>query len=229
MSTEKSATRSPGDTIILVILAAIALLGIGVIIGWHLHVRALVQVIPGAIPMQYNTALCFLVLGASGWWLVARRASPLLPALGGALVAVMGILVIFEYMTGVSVGVNTALFYPWERTLSADPGRIGFDDRNQLCVLGKHARPRRTTIIRPGFCCFISRFPGTWRRRMGININEVEILLVEDNPHDAELTLRALKKRNLANKIFHVKDGAEALDFIFATGAYAERNLSRTV
>lgn len=62
---------------------------------------------------------------------------------------------------------------------------------------------------------------------MEININEVEILLVEDNPHDAELTLRALKKRNLANKIFHVKDGAEALDFIFGTGAYSHRNIEK--
>lgn len=55
--------------------------------------------------------------------------------------------------------------------------------------------------------------------------NEVEILLVEDNPNDAELTLRALKKNNLANKVHHVKDGAEALDYIFATGAYAGRNV----
>lgn len=44
---------------------------------------------------------------------------------------------------------------------------------------------------------------------------EVEILLVEDNIHDAELTIRALRKVNLANNLMHVKDGAEALDFIF--------------
>lgn len=53
----------------------------------------------------------------------------------------------------------------------------------------------------------------------------VEILLVEDNPHDVEMTLRALKKHNLANKVQVVKDGAEALDYIFATGAYAERSI----
>jgi CheY-like chemotaxis protein len=51
----------------------------------------------------------------------------------------------------------------------------------------------------------------------------VEILLVEDNPADAELTLRALRKQNLANPVHHARDGAEALDFIFATGAYADR------
>jgi CheY-like chemotaxis protein len=57
------------------------------------------------------------------------------------------------------------------------------------------------------------------------NTNEVEVLLVEDNPNDAELTLRALKKKNLANKLFHVKDGAEAVDFVFAQGAFANRRV----
>jgi CheY-like chemotaxis protein len=52
---------------------------------------------------------------------------------------------------------------------------------------------------------------------------EVEIVLVEDNPTDAELCIRALKKHNLANKLVWVKDGAEALDFLFAKGAYADR------
>ncbi|HOW98588.1 MAG TPA: response regulator [Kiritimatiellia bacterium] len=55
--------------------------------------------------------------------------------------------------------------------------------------------------------------------------NEVEILLVEDNPNDAELTLRALKKNNLANHIVHVADGAEALDFVFARGAFKDRDI----
>ena len=57
------------------------------------------------------------------------------------------------------------------------------------------------------------------------NLNEIEILLVEDNPNDVEMTLRALKKHNLANKVHVVKDGAEALDYVFATGIYAERNI----
>lgn len=52
----------------------------------------------------------------------------------------------------------------------------------------------------------------------------VEILLVEDNVNDAELTIRALKKNNLANNLFHVKDGAEALDFIYCKGEYSNRN-----
>ncbi len=50
---------------------------------------------------------------------------------------------------------------------------------------------------------------------------EVEILLVEDNPSDAELTSRALKKKNLIERVYHVKDGAEAINFIFAEGDFA--------
>ena len=51
----------------------------------------------------------------------------------------------------------------------------------------------------------------------------VDILLVEDSPADAELAMRALRKGKLANHITWVKDGAEALEFIFRTGAYAGR------
>ena len=54
----------------------------------------------------------------------------------------------------------------------------------------------------------------------------VEILLVEDNPNDVELALHALKKNNIANRIEVVRDGAEALDFIFCTGAYASRSMN---
>jgi CheY-like chemotaxis protein len=55
--------------------------------------------------------------------------------------------------------------------------------------------------------------------------SEVEILLVEDNPYDAEMALRALKDSNLANKMAVVTDGKEALDFIFARGAYSGRKI----
>jgi len=53
---------------------------------------------------------------------------------------------------------------------------------------------------------------------------EVEILLVEDNPDDADLALRALRKVHVANRIEHVTDGAQALDFLFCTGDYTSRN-----
>ena len=56
--------------------------------------------------------------------------------------------------------------------------------------------------------------------------DEVEILLVEDNPTDVELTLRALKKNNLANKVQVVTDGEQALEFIFATGSCKGRDIN---
>lgn len=55
-------------------------------------------------------------------------------------------------------------------------------------------------------------------------LNHVEVLLVEDNVHDAEMTIRALKKVNLANCLVHLKDGEEALDFIYARGPFADRH-----
>jgi two-component system response regulator len=54
-----------------------------------------------------------------------------------------------------------------------------------------------------------------------MNPNSVEVLLVEDNIGDAELTIRELKKHNMANNLVHVKNGQEALDFVFATGIFA--------
>ena len=57
--------------------------------------------------------------------------------------------------------------------------------------------------------------------------NAVEILLVEDSPQDLELTLRALKKANISNAIQIVRDGAEALQFIFCEGAYAARRIEQ--
>ena len=57
--------------------------------------------------------------------------------------------------------------------------------------------------------------------------NQVEILLVEDNLEDAELTIYALRKAQLANHIFHVKDGAEALDFLFCKGPFETRSVEK--
>ncbi|MFA7534925.1 MAG: response regulator [Desulfuromonadales bacterium] len=58
-------------------------------------------------------------------------------------------------------------------------------------------------------------------------LNPIDILLVEDNPQDAELTIRALQKRHLANKLHLAEDGAEALDFIFCRGAHAGRQIDQ--
>ena len=55
------------------------------------------------------------------------------------------------------------------------------------------------------------------------DLQEVEILLAEDSAADAEMTLRALRRNNLANKVHWVKDGEQALDYLFGRGAYAVR------
>jgi two-component system, response regulator len=56
------------------------------------------------------------------------------------------------------------------------------------------------------------------------NFNPVEILIVEDNPNDAELMIRVLKKQNLANELYIVEDGSEALDFIFCRAKFSSRD-----
>jgi two-component system, response regulator len=54
--------------------------------------------------------------------------------------------------------------------------------------------------------------------------NTIEILLVEDNPYDVKLTLRAFAQNNLSNSVHVVRDGAEALDYLFCAGPYSERD-----
>jgi len=57
-----------------------------------------------------------------------------------------------------------------------------------------------------------------------MDYNSIDILLVEDNIDDAELTMRELKRNHLANNMFHVRDGEEAIDFIFAQNKYEEKH-----
>ena len=59
-----------------------------------------------------------------------------------------------------------------------------------------------------------------------MNDSEVEIVIVEDNPNDAELVTRVLKKHGLADKSILLKDGVEALDFLFAEGSFAGRSVN---
>ena len=56
--------------------------------------------------------------------------------------------------------------------------------------------------------------------------DDVDILLVEDNPRDTELTIRALNRHNITNKFIALEDGAEALDFLFCKGKYADRKFT---
>lgn len=117
-------THLPGGRPCHDALLVVACVGLGAIVGWHLQIPLLVQLIPGTIPMQYNTALCFLVLGVSGWTLTLRRGQGLLTALGGAFVALLGVLNIFQYASGISLGIDTALFRPWDVTQTVHPGQM---------------------------------------------------------------------------------------------------------
>jgi two-component system, response regulator len=60
---------------------------------------------------------------------------------------------------------------------------------------------------------------------MTTSFHDVDLLLVEDNPDDAGLVIRELKKNNLCNNLIHLHDGAEALDFLFVKGKYADRKI----
>ena len=60
-----------------------------------------------------------------------------------------------------------------------------------------------------------------------MNHNDIEILFAEDSIHDATLTIRALTKSGFTNKLLHVEDGAEALDYLYGKGAYASRDISK--
>src|SRR5207245_10679130 len=64
-----------------------------------------------------------------------------------------------------------------------------------------------------------------YKEQLSMLENTVEILLVEDNPDDVELTLHAFRKHNLANRVHVARDGAEALDFLFRTSAYKDRRI----
>lgn len=60
---------------------------------------------------------------------------------------------------------------------------------------------------------------------MNENIHNIEIILVEDSMEDADLIMRSLRKNNLCNSVIHLKDGAEAMDFMFAQGEFSSRNI----
>jgi hypothetical protein len=116
---------------VLGISFATTVLALTVVVGSHAHIRAAVQVFPGLTPMQYNSALCFLALGAAGIGLSTRRR--VLPFCGGSFAALMGGLVILEYATGLAFGIDTLFFLPWEGTPAADPGRMALT--TAICFL----------------------------------------------------------------------------------------------
>jgi PAS domain S-box-containing protein len=113
---------------------AIGLLAIAVLIGWHAHLRVAVQILPGLVPMQYNTALSLLGLALASISLGRGRKLPVL--VGGTFVAAMGALVVLEYALKISIGIDTWFFTPWVHSLSADPGRMALTTAVSLFLNG---------------------------------------------------------------------------------------------
>lgn len=96
-------------------------------------------------------------------------------------------------------------------------GRCGYPARSQDRIVSS-GFGRSMKVVGPEF--------QSYRQEAAVTSpSRVEILLVEDNAQDAELTLRVLTTHKLANRVHHVKDGAEALAFIFATNGYSNRSV----
>ena len=98
------------------------LLGIVVLLGWYTHNVALIQVSPAFVPMQYNTALGFLVCGLGLFLAVRARAKGALAF--GVLAAVIGALTLIEYMFGVDLGIDQLLMEHYVTVATSNPGRM---------------------------------------------------------------------------------------------------------
>lgn len=144
-----SVTNNSWDRVALGACFAVVLMALIVIVGWHAHIRAAVQIFQGSVPMQYNTALCFLALGAAGIGLVTQRRVLLLT--GAGLTALMGLAVVLEYATGVSFGIDTLFFYPWEYSSIDQPGRMALTTAISFfltgCILLIHSVRKGTYIL----------------------------------------------------------------------------------
>src|ERR1700722_2025694 len=102
--------------------AAVALFGLLIIASWHAHWRPILQMLPNTAPMQYNTALCFIVSGAGLFLLTTRRAD-YAPWLGGA-VAAFTLLTLLEYLTGRNFFIDQIFFKPYLQADTIYPGRM---------------------------------------------------------------------------------------------------------
>jgi len=114
---------APGFALPLLLAGGISfVLGVLVLVGWHLHYPALVQVLPGLVPMQYNTALGFIISGAGLVAIVVGRRRLALGA--GLLVAALGFLTLLEYLVDMSLGIDQLLFTADITARTSQPGRM---------------------------------------------------------------------------------------------------------
>jgi len=133
--------------------AAVALFGLLVIASWRAHWRFILQMIPNTAPMQYNTALCFILSGAGLFLLTTSRAM-LAPWLGGSAVAIT-LLTLLEYLSGRDLSIDQLFFKPYFETDTAYPGRMSplaavcfiFIGAGIMLVGAKKRWPHRLTVV----------------------------------------------------------------------------------
>ncbi len=120
-------SRGVGDRTALALCFAVALLGLGALAGWYLHLRFLIQLVPGTVPMQFNTALAFAFLGGASASLASGRFGKWPVVVGGSVVAAIGLAVIAQHLIE-SPAIDTLFFEPWDwdPTLNPAPGRTSF-------------------------------------------------------------------------------------------------------
>jgi PAS domain S-box-containing protein len=102
--------------------AAVGLFGLLIIASWYAHWRPILQMVTNTAPMQYNTALCFILSGAGLFLLTTSRAK-IAPWLGGAA-AIFTLLTLLEYLTGRDFSIDEIFFNPYFEVGTAYPGRM---------------------------------------------------------------------------------------------------------
>ncbi len=110
------------------------LLGLSVLIGWYTHNVTLIQVRPNFVPMQYNTALGFL-LGGIGLGAIAYQRTRL-ARLCGMIVAGIGALTLFEYLTGINLGIDELLMQHYVTVKTSNPGRMAPNTALSFTITG---------------------------------------------------------------------------------------------
>lgn len=98
------------------------LLGAVVLVGWYAKIPALIQILPTLVPMQYNTALAFLLVGVSLFFLIYSR--PKIALIFGIAVSVIGFLTLFEYVSGLSLGIDQLFMHHYITVETSHPGRM---------------------------------------------------------------------------------------------------------
>lgn len=107
---------------VLLTMALVASMGLLVLLGWHVHSRALVQLLPGMVPMQYNAALCFLVLAATGVVVAEQRLPCRLGGLGALFLVAMGGSAMYQHLAYRPLGINSFFFTQWDVASPVFPG-----------------------------------------------------------------------------------------------------------